>query len=437
LTDIAPRFAGTRAEKVAVNYIENEFRSYGLKAWVENFYIAESYSVERASLSVTAPERLRLNFVPILYSPSADNVAGGLSQFGSLPKDYSRLSDTFVLVNRENLVDLLEVVGTKNPLAVLTYYEGFPQYSETFRQVLRFPILWISSDDAHRLMDLLKFGEVNLELSFVASYGGSTSHNVLAVIPGKSDETIIICAHHDSMLTPGAVDDASGVAAILDIARLLSNEKFSRTIMFASFGAEELGLLGSSNFVDTHPTDDIVGVIAIDSIAPGPADGLRAGLRDSGLATTERLDLHVKLVASKIGLRVRDESVGTIRGYSDYASFTRKGIPGTWIYWVNFKGREAIWPVHTLADNLDAIDAAKIEQVTALGVELLRDLAGSTEPPLALAFFTLFGAGVIVLSFVASSFTHYKKKRSWKRSLLIFISPAVLAILFAYILLIA
>ena len=112
-------------------------------------------------------------------------------------------------------------------------------------------------------------GEVEMEFSFTVKIGSSTSCNVIAVIPGKSEETIIVNAHHDSVLTPGAVDDVSGVAVILEMARLLSKGYLSRPVMFVTFGGEQLGLLGSADFVNRRQTDNAIGVITVDSIAPG------------------------------------------------------------------------------------------------------------------------------------------------------------------------
>ena len=83
--------------------------------------------------------------------------------------------------------------------------------------------------------------------------------NVIAVLPGvgQPEKRILVGAHHDSINlrasngkaaeapAPGADDDASGTAVVLELARTLSRYRFRKTIVFAAFGGEEIGLLGS------------------------------------------------------------------------------------------------------------------------------------------------------------------------------------------------
>lgn len=331
LVNIAPRLAGTAAEAIAASYIENEFRSYGLEAWIENFTIEKSYVIEENRLRVTL----------------------------------------------EN----------------------------------------------------------------------STSYNVMALLPGQSDEIMVIGAHHDSVLTPGAVDDASGVSVVLEIARVLSTEKLPRTILFTTFGSEELGLLGSEAFVREHAENNIVVTIVFDSIAPGPENGLRIGLRDSQeVATTEWLDAYAQELAEDLGFYVKSERSSAVGGYSDYASFTRAGIPGTWIYWVNPQHGNILWPIHTPADNLDAVDKVRLGQVASFGTQLVQQLAGEDlgalrrayeELPLILAAFTVVSAGAIVLSIAAGSFMRYRRGWSWSQAARVFSFVTAAVVVAAYIWLLA
>src|SRR5262249_45503034 len=93
----------------------------------------------------------------------------------------------------------------------------------------------------------------------------ATVDNVLAYLPGKTDEYIILGAHYDHLgrgyydslapsqagqIHPGADDNASGTAGVLELARLLAPMKgqLQRGILFASFAGEELGLLGSAEW---------------------------------------------------------------------------------------------------------------------------------------------------------------------------------------------
>ena len=443
LTSIAPRFAGTEAEAIAASYIENEFRSYGLETWVEDFTIENSYIIEENWLRVTLPEQIDLAFVPAVYSPSAENVVGKITHVIELPENLEQLRERVVLVSSQRLARELSDLPS---LAVIFYQEGMPAVSEIWPDPPKAPVVWISDSDAQRLIELLEQGEVEVELRLKARIDRSTSRNVVAKLSGESEEIIIIGAHHDSVLTPGAVDDASGVAVVLEMARVLSMENLPRTILFTTFGSEELGLLGSEAFVREHADNKIAAAVVFDAIAPGPENGLRVGLRNSWeVATTEWLDNYVQGLAENFDFYIQSEHAQDVGGYSDYVSFTRAGIPGTWIYWVNPQHGEILWPIHTLADNLDAIDKTRLEQVTLFGAELVRRLAGENiealrrayELPLLLAAFAVASTGAVVLSVATGSFMRYRRGWSWSRAACVFSLITAAVVVVAYIWLLA
>ena len=103
----------------------------------------------------------------------------------------------------------------------------------------------------------------------------STWKNKIVTIPGSGpnkDEIVIISAHLDSRaqtnhtIAPGAEDNGSGVAALMEAARLFKNTKFDRTIKIIFFTGEEQGLYGSKAYVRDHPAEmsKIVGVFNLD-----------------------------------------------------------------------------------------------------------------------------------------------------------------------------
>ncbi len=449
LASIAPRFAGTEAEAIAASYIESEFKSYGLEAWVENFTIDNSYVIEENWLRVTSPEQSNLEFIPVVYSPSTENAASGpLVRVTGKVENLEQLRGRVVLVDRGLLVEeknYLRTLVDVPPLAVLAYFSDWPPYSEIWLDPPKAPLLWISAADAQHLIELLGQGEVDVEVQLRARSENAISRNVLAILPGQSEEIIVIGAHHDSVLTPGAVDDASGVAVVLEIARVLAAENLPRTILFATFGSEEINLLGSAAFMSEHAENKIVAAVVFDSIAPGPENGLRVGLADSGLATTVWLDFAIQKFAENLGISAKSEYLSAVGGYSDYASFTAMGVPATWIFWVNPRGDEVIWPIHTLGDNMDAISKTRLGQTASFGVELTRWLAGQDlealrrayELPLVLAAFATISAGVVVLSIAASAYLHYRKGWGWSRAALELSIVAAAMILAIYLWLLA
>lgn len=428
LVEVAPRFAGTLGEAAAASYIENEFRSYGLDVWVENFIVENSYVVEENYLSIVQPTQIDLKCIPVVYSPS-DNVLGQLIHLTGSIENENLLRECVVLIERGKLGGLGQELDALPPLAILTYFDNMPPWSEIWPNPPKAPMVWISGSDAQRLIELLEQGQVEVELRLTARTESRTSYNVVACLPGDNEEIIVVNAHHDSMLTPGAVDDASGVAIILEIARVLSTKNLQRTVLFVTFSGEELDLLGSDNFVDKHGDNEIVAAITFDCIGAGPDDGLRVGLEDSKYATTPWLDAYVQEIAENMGFDgVGSEHVHTIGGYTDHVSFTGANIPATWIYWVDSEREDILGPIHTLGDNLDAIDKVRLQQVAGLGVEVVRQLAGEDIPawrreyefPIRAAIFTVIGMSAVVLSIGACSFVHYKRGWPWRETLWIF-----------------
>jgi Peptidase family M28/PDZ domain/PA domain len=168
----------------------------------------------------------------------------------------------------------------------------------------------------------------------------ATVNNVLAYLPGKTDEYIILGAHYDHLgrgnsdslapsqigqIHPGADDNASGTAGLLELARLLAPMKgqLQRGILFSSFAGEELGLLGSAAWVKnpTKPLDKAVAMLNMDMIGRIKDDKVYIGGVGTGSTFQKTLeeawdDSHLKF----------DYSQG---GYasSDHTSFVAQKIP--------------------------------------------------------------------------------------------------------------
>ncbi len=108
------------------------------------------------------------------------------------------------------------------------------------------------------------------------TFSSYTSHNIVATLAGKTwpDQEIIVSAHYDSYsndaarLAPGADDDGSGTAVVLELARVMSRYSFDYTIKFIAFSAEEWGLLGSKHYAQSARAagERIVAVVNFDMV---------------------------------------------------------------------------------------------------------------------------------------------------------------------------
>ncbi len=131
---------------------------------------------------------------------------------------------------------------------------------------------WSENHDLARTHIVNHFSGLGLSTSLEPfTYSGSIYNNVVAVLPGTTspNDILIIGAHYDSVGYPGADDNASGVAGIMEAARVLSKYSFQSTIRFIAFDREEQGLYGSAAYATAanNRDDNILGMVSLDMIA--------------------------------------------------------------------------------------------------------------------------------------------------------------------------
>ena len=155
-------------------------------------------------------------------------------------------------------------------------------------------------------------------------YWGETYHNVVAVKAGEvtPDQHYIIGAHFDSVDNPGADDNASGVAGVLEVARVLSEYDFESTMIFIAFDREEQGLIGSDAYATDHADDDIRGMISLDMIAYNTgADSVDIEGRPTSYDIKQALADAVTEYSGGLGYHI-----GGTADYSDHAPFEWQGF---------------------------------------------------------------------------------------------------------------
>ena len=199
--------------------------------------------------------------------------------------------------------------------------------------------------------------------------------DVVGLIPGRDPklkhEFVIVSAHHDHLgleggvLHPGADDDASGTAGILETARLVRQARPRRSVLFLSVSGEEIGLFGSEAFLAAPPVplDRVVADLNLDMIGRGRPDELHVTpARIEGAVTT--LTAEARRIGEAQGFPLSCGAEAYWRR-SDHFNFVKKGIPAVFF----FAGMHADY--HQPSDTPDKIDYRKLARV----VRLARDLA--------------------------------------------------------------
>ncbi len=206
--------------------------------------------------------------------------------------------------------------------------------------------------------------------------------NVFGEIPGQSDEIILVGAHLDSWdLSPGAVDNGSGTLATLDVARALTEyvaetgDTPYRTIRFAFWMGEELGLYGSREYVedriDEGLLDRYAAILNLDVV------GSPVGLGAMGRPEAEPFVRHVRDALVTGGFDLDDE-MGTGGGiYSDHQPFLMQGIPVLSVRSQQLP--EAAGVGHTIDDTREVITEPGISESAAVSAALLWAAANTPE----------------------------------------------------------
>ena len=153
--------------------------------------------------------------------------------------------------------------------------------------------------------------------------------NIVATQLGKTNpnDIYIICAHYDTVNNYCADDNASGTAAILEVARILSTQCLDNTIIYAFWDEEEQGLLGAANYAANASTngDNILGVYNIDMMAyDGDGDNVfDIDVRNIAGSIALKDDLLAVLASSSLNLNVNVVDPGT--PLSDHKPFWDQG----------------------------------------------------------------------------------------------------------------
>lgn len=199
---------------------------------------------------------------------------------------------------------------------------------------------------------------------YTARSGSGTSQNVIAGDLEEDDGSlplVVVGAHYDSVsMGPGANDNGSGTATMLEVARELGRRPVPNVaVRYVAFGAEEIGLLGSAHYVGSLTESDrrrLRVAMSIDMMAVGdnPAFG-----------GSEPWVIEAMARAASQGYEPLNLS-DSLRRISDHASFLDAGLPAILFHWVD----DPFY--HTAFDVADNVQFEPLELMGAIAIELIR-----------------------------------------------------------------
>jgi len=213
--------------------------------------------------------------------------------------------------------------------------------------------------------------------------------NVLGYWPGLTDEYVVIGGHYDHLgmgeqfslapslvpsIHPGADDNASGVAGVIELARWFTGQpKLRRGVLFMAFTGEELGLLGSGHYVENPllPLENSTAMINMDMVGRMKDNRLVLG----GSASGSSFKKLVEDLSQRHGDLKIDHAEPAGFGGSDHTSFAAKQIPVLFF----FSGLHADY--HKPSDTWDKIDAPASARLLALVGDAAQELAAAEGRP--------------------------------------------------------
>lgn len=329
---IGVRAAGTEGERKGADYIENYFKGLGLR--VERPQVSYTLAQDKGSTAsyqaATGPE-VKLQGFALGMSGNGKIAAGvgyiGLGLDGQVVS--GSLKGKIALVERGQIPFSQKV---KNALgagagAVIVYNNQEGELdSATLGQKVSVPVLGLNRAGGEGLRQALRSNPgLNVNLNVDVRDETITMSNVIAQRPalsgGENAPLLIIGGHFDSVPAgPGANDNASGTAVVLELARSLQQRYPAYELRFAAFSGEEIGLVGSNDYVQKLSAADrqrLVAMINIDMISVGTQFWV------GGKPELTRLALGA---AQNEGLNTQVMPKAALSG-SDSFSFDQAGLP--------------------------------------------------------------------------------------------------------------
>lgn len=403
------RRSGTSGETLASGYIVEAFQKTGLKplgdsgTYLQRFEIYDGKDISHSQCTINnIPLILDTEFFPLPFSASA-RVQGSAAialQEGGSPWFYD-LKEVVENAQGNPHFDMTKLLREKTKsfegkgaTAVIFYNSSKVEDGVVFDpaegiEAEKIPALYITRAGRKKfLRDISQSLDVDVDV--VMEEKKRWGHNVIAFLDNGSVYTVVIGAHYDhlgygeegnslyrgkeKMIHPGADDNASGTAGLLELAKLLKKTKGLRTnYLFVAFSGEESGLIGSKYFTEhaTVPLNKISYMINMDMI--GRLNDSTHVLTIGGYGTSPEWAELINSTLNKKIFTLNIDSSGT--GPSDHTSFYLKSIPVLFFF-------TGIHPdYHKPSDRPDKINYTGEMQVIRLVYAITQKMDGMNKPP--------------------------------------------------------
>jgi hypothetical protein len=392
---IGNRYHGSAGERECRDYISERFDEVGLEdVRVEPFrYLA--YEHGSASCRLVGPERRELPCHAVQFSAEAEASGEAVYVGTGTAEDFERIDRLGV-----DLEGRVVVAHSIAPFMIAPFLAGrgvaaLVNLGETpdgtignftaalYRPPLaapwpgrpvEYPAVTVEAAAGRELLSTMTAGRpVEIHVEHRGTTLEKESWNVVGRL-GAGDEHALLGAHYDSQAEgPCVWDNGTGIAALIDSARVLRGAERARTIVFVAFGVEEVGLWGSTWYTVQHADelDSLVGMVNLDAI------GSRYPAKPTIWTDEAMRDFAVEAAAAQ---GWADPIVFDARrfAFSDNSPFTDAGVPSCWPW--EFPPIHPYY--HSAGDVRPLVDAARVAETGAVATKIVERLATVARPAL-------------------------------------------------------
>ncbi len=352
------RSAGSPGANQTANWIKSQFEALGLTATLEPFEFTNWYlpsqptlildldgnsstSNDRASLSSfqpahyswpTSEDGATANVVYLPLPPNLNHYSFPNAEIKNIPLNWTdfNLTGKIIIIGREIGLNaqytnkFQDLLNRQPPLAIVyTYWYDWMNFTPPFygsmsgqsRWDQQLPVGYIDYQDGLWIRSAINANTL-ATVKIPAIIENGTNYNVVAKLRGATDpeKSIVISGHYDTVMDAGFCDNGAGTAGILELARVFSEADRNgiytpaQTLVFIAFTGEELGFVGSINYVKQHKSEieNISAVVNLDCIGQGTLEVSETLRDDKGL----KIDEVVLKVAEDLDVKANSLEAG-------------------------------------------------------------------------------------------------------------------------------
>lgn len=362
LVKLGPRVAGTPVMDKASTYLIAEYRKAGYVTEVQTFsypkfqdlgsnIIVGGTTIKGRALNGSQAGKIT---APLVAVPNV----GRTADFAAVD-----VKGAIALVRRGEIRFLEKAQNAQQAgaigLVIVNNQSG--NFPGALGGETKIPVLALAGEQGKPLSDRAQKQRLEVTVNVNTRQGDVTGENVIAHLKGVTQPSVLLGSHYDSVPgAPGANDNASGTAVVLDIARNLAATPLARQTWFVAFDGEEDGLHGSRAFVS--------------KAEPQFLQSLKAMLNFDMVGVNNNLLVGGTQKLTTLA-QAANPGVSTFggRGGSDHAPFAAADVPVLFFY----RGQEPNY--HSSADK--QVDPKLLNETTQVGLDVLNQILISDSAP--------------------------------------------------------